>query len=200
MAWAGELVVKVQDMQGRPVADAAVYAEPATRPAAPAPVQSSSKVAEVEQRGKKFLPLVTVIQVGSSLAFPNNDTVRHHVYSFSPTKVFELPLYSGVTGKTIVFDKPGTAVLGCNIHDFMLAFVQVVDTPWFSKSNPAGEARLSNLPAGNYRLKVWRYALANENAVPEQALVMKASDGSVVVKLELKRFTLPAGTSSTIQY
>ena len=89
----------------------------------------------------------------------NFDTVRHHVYSFSPTKTFELKLYAGVPNAPVTFDKPGVAVLGCNIHDTMAAWVVVADTPWHARSGADGLARIDNVPAGAYRLRVWHPGL-----------------------------------------
>lgn len=105
------------------------------------------------------MPVMTVVQTGAQISFPNNDTVRHHVYSFSPTKPFELKLYSGTPGSPILFDKPGTVVIGCNIHDQMVAYIQVVNTPYFAKSDDTGQARIADLPLGKYRLKAWHYQL-----------------------------------------
>jgi hypothetical protein len=103
---------------------------------------------EIAQTHRQFSPQVTVITVGTSIAFPNRDTVRHHVYSFSPVKTFELKLYAGVPAAPILFDKPGIAVLGCNIHDEMVAWVVVVDTPLFARSAPGGRAQIDGVPTG----------------------------------------------------
>ena len=197
MAAASDLSIKVFDLRGRPVLDAVVYVEltnKATAQPSPAP---RSKSSEVEQRGRQFLPLVSVIQTGTSVNFPNNDTVRHHVYSFSPAKVFELKLYSGIAGRAIVFDKPGTAVLGCNIHDSMVAFIHIVETPWFAKTDSSGEARILSLPSGSYRLKAWHYALADQNSFPEQAVSVAGNETSTTITLDLKPFSLPAGAATT---
>jgi hypothetical protein len=101
------------------------------------------------------------VQTGTAVQFPNRDEIRHHVYSFSPPKVFELKLYAGTPAAPILFDKPGEVVLGCNIHDHMLAYVYVVDTPWFAKSGKQGEAKIDNVPAGEYDLHLWHYAQAS---------------------------------------
>src|SRR6185437_11042074 len=123
LASAASLVVDVTDGSGAPLADAVVYAEPASGQSVPKATHS----AEIEQRKRRFNPLVTVVQVGTEIGFPNNDTVKHHVYSFSQPKVFDLPLYSGKAAAPQLFDKAGTVVLGCNIHDQMIAYVEVVD-------------------------------------------------------------------------
>ena len=177
---AAAVSVQVQDSNGQPLADAAVYAEPVGE--VPAPKQP--KAVEIEQKNRSFIPLVTVIQTGTDIAFPNRDTVRHQVYSFSPPKPFELKLYSG-TGKTVHFDKPGTVVIGCNIHDQMIGYIQVVSTPYFAKTDAAGNARLDGLPAGQYRLKAWHYRLPPTTTIPEQSLAVGDSDTSARFKLEL---------------
>lgn len=182
--WANDLLVSVVDTKGAAIENAVVYAEPDTKSAAP------RSPAIIEQRGRKFNPLVSVVQAGSDISFPNFDSVRHHVYSFSPAKKFELKLYSGVPTNPVNFDKAGTVVLGCNIHDFMLAFIHVVDTPYFAKTDATGKANLKSLPAGAYTLKTWHYALAKENEVVEKKLSINTSQ-NVSMELALKPFELP---------
>jgi plastocyanin len=162
---------EVLDASGQPVADAAVYAEPLFGQVLPKP----QRVVEIEQKGKAFLPLVTVVQAGTEIAFPNNDTVRHHVYSFSPAKIFELKLYSGTPANTVPFDKPGTVVLGCNIHDRMVAYIHVGNTPYFGKTDKAGKLSLDRLSAGKYRLKAWHYNLPAGASIPAQEITLAAS-------------------------
>lgn len=176
--------IKVTDDNGIPVENAVVYAEPKAKFDMP-----MNAVANIEQKGKKFLPLVSVVPRGTSITFPNRDTVRHHVYSFSPAKTFELKLYSGVPASPVLFDKAGTVVLGCNIHDNMLAFIHIVDTPYFAKTDAGGNATLS-LPAGDYTLKAWHYALINENQVYEKVISLKDST-KANVQLSLRPFPLP---------
>ena len=182
---AGELTVNVLDASGVPVENAVVYAEPENKTSTP------SAPAIIEQRGKQFNPLVSVVQVGTDVTFPNFDRVRHHVYSFSPAKTFELKLYSGVPTSPVQFDKSGTVILGCNIHDNMVAFIHVVDTPHFAKTNKLGKATIHNLPKGSYKLKSWHYALANENEIVEAPIMVKGTD-LANVELTLKPFAIPA--------
>ena len=118
------------------------------------------------QHNIAFDPTVLIVPVGSDVVFPNRDTVRHHVYSFSAAKNFELKLYTGTPANPVLFDKPGVVVLGCNIHDNMAAWVLVVETPYFGKTNAAGEISLANVPAGSYRLRTW-HADMPVGAVPQ---------------------------------
>lgn len=190
--WAANLTVQVTDKAGATIENAVVYAESVNKSnvVATAPAITGAMSANIEQKNKRFIPLVTVVQTGSNISFPNRDTVRHHVYSFSPVKTFELKLYSGVPTNPILFDKAGTAVLGCNIHDQMVAFVQIVDTPYFAKTDNKGKATITGLPNGQYVLKAWHYALAKENKIVESNIDV-SSDLQANVVLELKPFTLP---------
>lgn len=182
---AAELTIDVLDSTGSPIENAVVYAEPDNKSSIPA------ANAIIEQRGKQFNPLVSVVQAGTDVTFPNFDSVRHHVYSFSPAKTFELKLYSGVPTSPVKFDKAGTVVLGCNIHDYMVAFIHVVDTPYFAKTNKLGKAVLRDLPNGNYTLKAWHYALAKEKEIVEKQVLVKESQ-TIVMPLSLKPFMIPA--------
>jgi len=178
--YAADITVEVQDSKGAKLANAVVFVENAKT--AGLPVATGY---EIEQKSKQFNPQISVVQTGSSVNFPNRDKVRHHVYSFSPAKKFELKLYSGVPASPVLFDKAGTVVLGCNIHDTMLAYVYIVDTPYFAKTDSNGVAKLSNVPEDNYTLKVWHYALQQENKVVEQAVSVKSSNKIPPVKLEI---------------
>jgi plastocyanin len=134
--------------------------------AAPPPGHDSASIDQVD---KRFEPRISVVRTGTVVAFPNSDRIRHQVYSFSPAKVFTLKLYAGSPSTPITFDKPGLVVLGCNIHDRMVAFVGVVDTPYFAKTDASGQA-VFDLPAGHYRLRVWHPALASAVAAREVAV------------------------------
>lgn len=161
-ALAATLNVNVTDAAGKPVEGAVVTV--AAGGASTAPPGTSAQIA---QEGRQFVPQVTVVQVGTSISFPNHDTVRHHVYSFSGIKTFELKLYAGMPSAPVLFDKVGTGVLGCNIHDKMTAWVVVVDTPYFGKTDAAGLARLE-VPEGEHRMRVWNPRQAEPVAAVEQ--------------------------------
>ena len=184
---AAALDVQVTDAVGKPLTDAAVYAEPLSSQASGRPTP-----AEIQQKARKFMPLMTVVQTGSEISFPNNDTVRHHVYSFSPTKPFELKLYSGNPGTPIVFDKPGTVIIGCNIHDQMVSYIQVVSTPHFGKSDDAGKVRISDLAPGKYRLKAWHYQLAPAAPPVETEITVAKNDLALGLVIGIK----PAGSAN----
>ncbi len=175
---AAEWTVQVRDAGGAPVPNAAVAVELKGQPAPPA----TGAKAEMAQRDRQFQPQLLVVQTGTAVNFPNFDTVRHHVYSFSPTKKFELKLYSGTPSEPVVFDQSGVAQLGCNIHDRMSAHIVVVDTPVFGITDAKGELKL-NLPAGQHRLRLWATRLGNA-APTAQPLTVAAGTG--VLKVELK--------------
>jgi hypothetical protein len=143
------------------------------------------------------VPSVIAIQTGTAVHFPNFDTVRHHVYSFSPTKVFEIKLYAGTPAAPVVFDKAGTGVLGCNIHDRMAAFVHVVNTPYFAKTNAAGVATL-DVPPGEHTLQAWHPGLPEGQDPLRQALKVGGNNpGKVSVLLNAAPWTPPKGSPGT---
>jgi plastocyanin len=184
-AYAADISVEVRDSKGKLLSDAVVYVE-----SSKTANLATSKAFEIEQKGRQFNPQVSVVQAGTQIHFPNKDKVRHHVYSFSPAKKFELKLYSGVPANPVLFDKAGTVVLGCNIHDTMLAYIHIVDTPYFAKTDANGMAKLSNLPEDSYELKVWHYALQDENKPAQQAITIKSTNQPVVIQLDINNIKL----------
>jgi plastocyanin len=155
-ASAAELTVTVRAQRGEPVADAVVSLHPLAVAAIPAPAAD----VVIAQEDKEYDPYVTPLLVGTTVRFPNRDTIQHHIYSLSRPKRFEKPLYASGAEESVVFDQPGVVVLGCNIHDWMIAYVVVLPTPHFAKTDSAGRARLAGHPPGRYRLEIWHPRLA----------------------------------------
>jgi plastocyanin len=153
-AWAGDVTVSVRTPAGQPVQDAVVMIMPASGVPAGALARSAGPLT-VAQKDIQFQPYVTIAPVGSTVSFPNRDKVRHHVYSFSPTKRFEIKLYGREENRTVTFDKPGAVSLGCNIHDQMIAYIYVTETPYAAKTDANGVATVRGAPAGAARLAVW---------------------------------------------
>ncbi len=156
----------VKDEHGKPVADAVVSL---TAPGAATPAPRPAAAAVMDQQNKEFVPFVLPVTVGTPVTFPNRDNIRHHVYSFSSTKRFELPLYIGTPAAPVVFDKPGSVVLGCNIHDWMVGYVYVLATPYFARTGEEGRARIAELAPGTYEARVWHPRLktdADKTTVP----------------------------------
>jgi plastocyanin len=159
---ASDLRVKVGDGSNQPVADAVVYATPLNPPP---PVEHK---AAIDQVNRRFVPRVSVIQTGTAVTFPNSDNIRHSVYSFSRPRTFTLKLYAGTPASPVVFDQPGVVVLGCNIHDTMVAWVLVVNSAFFTRTAADGSASLSGLPPGDYLLRAWNNSMSDEQ--PGEAL------------------------------
>lgn len=173
-AMAGNLEVLVTSPEGRPVEDFAVSLD-----MSPAPPARKAK-AVILQQDREFNPYLTIVQTGTAIEFPNRDPFKHHVYSFSQPKIFEIKLYAGKPVKPVVFDKPGIVALGCNVHDWMEAYVLVVDTPYFAKTGADGRALIANVPAGSYRLRLWHPRLAPD--LPARDIGMGKDDMRVALK------------------
>jgi plastocyanin len=176
-SFAGSAEIRIRDISGTPLANAVVSLVPADGsappPAAPAPSDAPVAVASMDQRNVQFAPNVLAVRRGEAVDFPNSDQIRHHVYSFSEAKRFELRLYSGVPAEPVIFDKTGTVVLGCNIHDDMVGFIRVLDTPWFSTTGDDGLGRIANVPPGRYRVELW-HPRAQGGAAQELAIEIGA--------------------------
>lgn len=170
-ARAGAVEATIVDTKGDPVEDAVLLAFPA----APVPRPSKPAVVDVDQVEKEFVPRVSAVLVGTPIRFPNYDQIRHHVYSFSPTKTFEIPLYKGIPAEPIVFDQAGVVTLGCNIHDWMQGWVLVTETVHTAVSDERGRAVLDGLPAGAVRLRVWHPDLKGRVEDTEQPLELAGS-------------------------
>jgi plastocyanin len=176
--------VTVRTASGAAAEDALIVFEPrdATPPLGKATVA-------IDQVNKRFVPRVTILRTGTAVTFPNSDKIRHQVYSFSPAKSFDLKLYAGSPKEEVVFDKPGLVILGCNIHDTMVGFVAVVDSPFFGRVPPSGEIAL-DLPPGRYTLRVWHPNLAAP-LVPKEITVGAAAQGiSLAIDIDTKRETV----------
>jgi plastocyanin len=179
---AASLEVQVRDPSGQPVADAVIYATPA---AGPSDVKTKKTVA-VEQVDREFVPYVSVIQTGTTVTFPNRDPILHHVYSFSPAKTFEIKLYTGKSPSEIRFDKPGLITLGCNIHDWMIAYILVVSTPYFAKTDARGMAVLRDVPAGSFEVRAW-HPQQGAAAAPQAIAVDGATRAQFTVEVQPRK-------------
>jgi plastocyanin len=146
-SFAAEFAVLVVDQQGIPVANA-VIESPGT-----AVTEAPSEIAIIDQVNKRFVPMVIAIQKGQSVNFPNNDNIRHHVYSFSAIKQFSTELYADTPGAPVPFEQSGVAVLGCNIHDSMVGYIYVSEWQNIAVTDASGLARF------------------NQSAIPEQIVI-----------------------------
>lgn len=189
-AAADSLRLQVLDQDGDPLSEVVATLTSETMPA-PQP-----QTAVVNQIDETFVPRVSVIPVGSSVNFPNQDQILHHVYSFSPAKTFEVPLYAGTPAEPVVFDEPGTVVLGCNIHDWMQAWILVTDSPWAGVSAEDGIWQVDGLPAGSYQLQLWHPDARRASEVVD---VVIDGDSELTFELEVRPAlnlrSLPGGGS-----
>jgi plastocyanin len=184
-ASAASLQAAVKNQDGEPVQNAVVIAMPASG-ASRAP--KSAKLVNMDQVGKEFVPHTLALQLGTTVQFPNKDQIRHHVYSFSDAKTFEIPLYKGTPSEPVVFDTPGVVVLGCNIHDWMRGYVYVAESPHFAITDDKGRAQLPGLAAGNFDVTVWHPSLKND---PGSRSISSESTPEVEFQVELKKAWKP---------
>lgn len=183
-ALASVVTVTAHTSSGTAAEDTVIIFDP--RDATPPPGKAS---AAIDQVNKRFVPRVTILRTGTAVTFPNSDKIRHQVYSFSPAKSFDLKLYAGSPKDEVLFDKPGLVILGCNIHDSMVGFVAVVDSPYFGKVPASGEVALE-IPPGHYALRIWHPNLASPMPAKEITVGAAAQAISLVVDIDTNRATV----------
>jgi plastocyanin len=141
----------------------------------------SQNIAIMDQVDTQFLPHILAIQKDTQVRFPNSDSIKHHVYSFSPAKTFELQLYKELQAAPLLFSNLGSVELGCNIHDWMLGYIFVVDTPYFGKTDINGNLTL-DLPDGEYQLDIWHPRIQDDfNALSRQLTLPSESEIKVIL-------------------
>lgn len=186
---AAEIDIAVLDQNGEPVGDAVVSLWPGEK--GRLPPDPASKAHKIDQSNEAFVPFVTVMRRGDTVVFKNSDRTRHHVYSFSPVKPFELVLNPNETSQSLKFDQSGIAAIGCNIHDKMLAYAFVTDTPWTALTDAQGHGQITNLPKGRFRAEIWHPRMDPDRPAPEQSLTV---DGKANATFNLNLIA-PASTS-----
>ena len=179
---AGSLQLTAADQAAQPVAELIFWLTPIDRDLPPLPNPGSIR-AVVEQKDEEFNPYVIAVRTGTEVEFPNLDDVQHHVYSLSRPAKFDIPLHGGNKTESVVMDQAGVVPVGCNIHDWMLSYVVVIDSPWFGQTNPDGSAALTELPAGRYKLEAWSPRLRKTH---EQAITIAEGANAVALELRLR--------------
>ena len=171
---------RVLDAHGKGVPGAVVFVQ---APSAEAP--ATSRAASMDQVDKTFVPGLLPVAVGTRVRFPNHDQIHHHVYSFSRTKSFELPLYKGTDAPPVLFDKPGVVKVACNIHDWMSAIILVLPTTHFAVTDANGSFTLTGLPTGSYELAVWHERSRLKVEATSQRVTVAAQAPAVTFTLPL---------------
>ena len=169
-AYSATLSGDLKDETGEAVIDAVISVVPA-QGGLPA-LAKSQQPKSLDQIDREFVSHVLAIRTGEAVVFPNNDNTKHHVYSFSPANRFEIKLYSGVPSQPVIFNTPGIVALGCNIHDWMVGYIVVVDTPYFAQTDALGHWSI-DLPAGDYKLSLWHEDLDG----PDITQAIKVTEG-----------------------
>ena len=177
---AAPLTVRVVDAAGRPVRDAVVTLRPS---GGAARVARGRGPYVVSQQNLQFRPFISIVPVGASISFPNFDNTKHHVYSFSAAKRFELKLFAKDQSRTVNFDKPGIVALGCNIHDQMSAFIVVTNSAWTARTNGQGMVTFADAPTAPGRITIWQPYLRAPGGSVQQAIAAGQRTANFSVRL-----------------
>jgi plastocyanin len=189
---AASLTIKVADSQKLSISDAVIELLPINISGEiNLPVKQAF---EMSQKNRTFVPFVLAVTKGTKVDFPNLDRTRHHVYSFSEAKPFELKLYIGKTEAPILFDTPGLVALGCNIHDYMQAFIYVADSPFVAVTDNNGELTFADLPQGQYQAKIWHPW--QTNAMPLSELTISAEQAKLAMNIDIEHQEKPSAPAA----
>jgi plastocyanin len=181
-AVAADLYFTATDPDGHTLANAVIALVPASGAASGGQFAGPSRQV-IDQRHETFIPLVVIVPRGGQVVFRNSDTTHHHAYSFSPIKRFELMLDPGDESQPVQFDVAGVAAIGCNIHDQMVAYVYVTDSPWSAQTDADGRATIAGVPAGDYDATGWHPRLRPGAPDTHQHLVVGSEPQTVAVTL-----------------
>jgi plastocyanin len=190
-AMAGTISVQAKLADHEPFAGAVVTVRGATSHAPVAPIS-----AILDQINLTFVPDIIVIPVGSTVEFPNSDSVSHQIYSFSPAKRFQLPLYHGKPYPPVHFDQAGVVTLGCNIHDKMVGYIFVTDATYFGRTDARGTWSVTNVPRGTYHISLW-HPLLRDSAASLERDVSVTGDESANTTVQLAQSLRPAPLQAT---
>lgn len=193
---AEEISGRVLTGDGTPLEDAVVFVRELPNGAR---VDAKPGTVVMDQVNKEFVPHVLPIVVGTAVRFPNHDQIHHHVYSFSRTKMFEIPLYKGEEAPPVVFDNEGAVKIGCNIHDWMSAVILVLPTPLFAKTGGDGGFRIADVPPGQYPVAVWHERGKTPVGDTEREVAAGAA-GETVFTLDVSPARARPGTRGLRQY
>ena len=171
VALAAEVQVELRTVEDQAMPNAVIYLTAKQS----LPSSAPQTIAIMDQINRQFSPHVLAVQKDTQVRFPNSDSIKHHVYSFSAAKRFELQLYKGLNANPLLFNTSGVVELGCNIHDWMLGYVIVLDTPYFAKTDGAGKVSFT-LPEGEYRLNIWHPRIAQSPESLEYAVNIRESN------------------------
>ncbi len=184
-AGAAPFTADITDQNGKPAPNTVVSLIPVVKAGMPAASASLALEKTIDQNDETFVPLVTIIPKGGRIVFTNNDRTTHQVYSFSQIKQFELTISHGQTSKPVQFDAAGVSAIGCNIHDKMIAYAYVAESPWTAMTDANGKLRIADVPAGDYVAEVWNPWLAPGRAAPAEKLRVAANGGALSTSIRL---------------
>jgi len=177
-AMAAPFDVRVFDRDGRPVSGLVTTLN------APGGPATAATTAVMDQQDQRFVPFVLPVRVGTSVRFPNSDSVAHQVYSFSAPKRFELGLYRGRPHPPVTFEKPGVVILGCNIHDKMIGYVFVTEATYFGKTDAKGVWHIDSVANNRYELDVWSPLLARDEPSLKRTVDVGDAPSEIVIRLQ----------------
>lgn len=184
--------VKIVAKDGTPLSNIVVSITPETKMTE---TQSSAnktpKKATMQQINQRFVPHILTVNKGTLVEFPNTDTVKHHVYSFSPAKTFEISIQAKLSKAGVLFDQAGIVELGCNIHDWMLGYIYVADSDIYGKTDQNG-IFTSTIKSAGYTINIWHPRLKEKEILHEHSINVDSNAHNKVFTIQVNTDLLPS--------
>ncbi len=185
----------VYDESGMPVRDAVIFATAVrsggVTEAVVTDTAGQGRRTSIDVVGLQFKPKLLPVQIGTAISFCNRNTVQHQIYSISSAKQFRLTLDKGTCSSALLFDKPGTVVMGSALDDRIVGYIYVVDTEWFATTGADGSAELPGLPQGTYDLRVWHPAMKRRPEALTRRVSAAAGGTGARFQLYLRSLPVP---------
>jgi plastocyanin len=136
----------------------------------------------LDQKNLVFIPRVLPILKGTTVDFLNSDDVQHNVFAPGKVEKFNLGTWGLGGVKDYTFNKPGELVVLCNVHSEMVAYIIILENPYFTQTDKDGNFRMENIPPGTYQLKTWHEKM---KSVPQEVTITRGEIKEI--HLELKK-------------
>ncbi len=136
------------------------------------------------QKELAFFPDFSVVPMGSTLVFENQDDTIHNARSNGPSNRFNIGSQLPKTLKEVLLEHDGVVPIVCSVHPEMSALVYVSPSPYFAKTDSKGRFEIQNIKPGNYTIAPWHESLSRrEVAAGRKKITLEKPSETVFLKL-----------------
>jgi len=118
----------------------------------------------LDQKGCMFVPRIIGIQAAQPLDVKNSDNVAHNIRPMPKNnRQWSDEQPPGAPDAVHKFARTEVMIpVKCNVHEWMHAWIGVVENPYYAVTGPDGSFELKGLPPGEYTVAVWHETLGQQ--------------------------------------